>query len=394
MAGLLTRRYHGLLVAALNPPLGRTLLVTKFDETLAYDDKKYWLSINRWDGGIEDTTSPLHLDRFHLEGSIPVWTYACADALLEKRVWMEHGANTTYVRYDVKRATGPVSLTIKSLVNYRDYHSHTEAGDWFMDIEIVDHGMKVTAFEGATPFWIRSEQAQVELRHEWYKDYYLSVEAYRGLHAVEDHLLAGVFTHTFEAGDPLTLVISTDESSKLDGEAAYKRRVAYEETLTKTAALNTAPPEVRHLALAADQFIVKRSTPDVPDGHSIIAGYPWFSDWGRDTMIALPGLTLSTGRTDIAASILRIFAQYTDQGMLPNRFPDAGETPEYNTIDATLWYFEAVRAYHEATGDDELLEELYPVLASIIDWHQKGPGTGSKWIQRMACSMAVNQECS
>jgi predicted glycogen debranching enzyme len=124
--------------------------------------------------------------------------------------------------------------------------------------------------------------------------------------------------------------------------------------------------------LAADQFIVRRPSPDEPAGHSIIAGYPWFGDWGRDTMISLPGLTLTTGRPEVARSILRTFARFVDQGMLPNRFPDAGETPEYNTVDATLWYFEAIRAYHAATGDNDLLRELWPTLQDIVDWHQRG----------------------
>jgi predicted glycogen debranching enzyme len=132
---------------------------------------------------------------------------------------------------------------------------------------------------------------------------------------------------------------------------------------------------VNHLALTADQFIVNRPLPDDPSGKTIIAGYHWFSDWGRDTMISLPGLTISTGRPEIARSILRTFARYVNRGMLPNRFPDDGAPPgdgEYNTVDATLWYFEAIRAYHAATGDDPLLNELFPVLAEIIDWHCRG----------------------
>ena len=109
---------------------------------------------------------------------------------------------------------------------------------------------------------------------------------------------------------------------------------------------------------------------------SVIAGYPWFGDWGRDTMIALPGLTLATGRTDVARPILTTFARFVDRGMLPNRFPDAGEVPEYNTVDATLWYFEAIRAYHAATQDDTLLKELYPVLEDIVGWHRTGTRYG------------------
>lgn len=372
VASVLTRRYHGLLIAALNPPLGRTLLATRFDETITYGSKEYDLSVNRWEGDVENTVHPRLLDRFHLEGTTPVWSYTCADALIEKRIWMEQGVNTTYVKYDVIRASGPMSIALKALVNYRDYHSTTKAGDWHMGIDSVQHGLRINAFDGAVPFYLLSDKARASPVHEWYRGYYLSQEAYRGLDAVEDHLQAGLFETTLEAGQSLTLVITTEASSERDGAAAYLRKTAYEEELFSRADFENAPPRLRHLVLAADQFIVKRSTPDVPDGRSVLAGFPWFSDWGRDTMIALPGLTLCTGKPEVAADILRVFAQYVDQGMLPNRFPDAGEVPEYNTIDATLWYFEAVRAYHEATDDDTLVEDLFPVLDSIIKWHQKG----------------------
>ena len=132
------------------------------------------------------------------------------------------------------------------------------------------------------------------------------------------------------------------------------------------------PAGFASLVLAADQFIVKRALPEEPDGRSIIAGYHWFADWGRDTMIALPGLTLTTGRADIARKILLAFARYVDGGMLPNNFPDAGGRPEYNTVDAALWFFEAVRQYFAATQDTATLRELFPVMAQMISAHLAG----------------------
>ncbi|MEL6334691.1 MAG: amylo-alpha-1,6-glucosidase, partial [Cyanobacteria bacterium J06626_26] len=130
--------------------------------------------------------------------------------------------------------------------------------------------------------------------------------------------------------------------------------------------------QFQQLVLAADQFIVDRPLVDEPGGKTVIAGYPWFGDWGRDTMISLPGLTLATGRFQVARTIICTFARYLDRGMLPNLFPDAGETPEYNTVDAILWYFEAIRAYYGATGDEALLREIWPQLTAVIDWHQRG----------------------
>jgi predicted glycogen debranching enzyme len=378
VAGLLTRRYHGILVAALNPPLGRTLLVTKLDETVIYDGLHYPLHANRWADGTVDPHGYRNIESFHLEGTIPVWRYACGDALLDKRVWMKLGSNTTYVRYTLHRATGPLNLEMKSFVNYRDYHGTTHGGAWQMRIDPIPHGIRVNAFDGARSFYLLTDSADVSLSHDWYYAFNLAVERYRGLDYLEDHLNAGIFRVTLNPGESLTFVASTEEAPDLNCEAQLDLRHAYEgeliELRKRGIKVETAknPDWINHLVLSADQFIVSRPLSDNPDGKSVIAGYHWFSDWGRDTMISLPGLTLSTGRPEVAGSILRTFAKYVDKGMLPNRFPDAGEVPEYNTVDATLWYLEAIRAYYKATSDDDLLEELFPALAEIIDWHTKG----------------------
>lgn len=381
MAGLLTRRYHGLLVAALKPPLGRTLLLAKLDETVLYDTGSYSLHTNRWADGIVSPHGYQHIERFSLEGTIPLWRFAVADALLEKRVWMQQGANTTYIQYTLRRATQPLKLTLKAMVNYRDYHSDTQSNDWGMSVEQVEQGICVTAYPGAVPLYLLSDSplgASASIVHNWYYGFDLAVERYRGLRDKEDHLHAATFEVTLNPGEAIAFVASTEKQPNLNGEAALKLRRAQEQKLTglwnSNRPLNAkeSPSWINHLILAADQFIVNRLVPEDPNGKTIIAGYHWFSDWGRDTMISLPGLTISTGRPEVARSILRTFARYVDQGMLPNRFPDAGEQPEYNTVDATLWYFEAVRAYYSATNDDNLLAELFPVLADIINWHCRG----------------------
>ncbi len=385
IAGLPTRRYHGLLIAALKPPLGRTLLLTKLDETAAYGGETYPLFANRWavptsDLGDErsrewEGVEPdgfYHLERFHLEGATPVWTFACADALLEKRVWMQHGVNTTYIRYHLRRATAPLDLRIKAIVNYRDHHGNTYAADWQMRVAAAPQGLQVTAFDGAVPFYLLSDQAEAMPQHEWYQEYFLSVEKYRGLDALDDNLYAGLLEATLQPGESLTLVASTEATPNLDGASAYAERREYEQQLLIAADVTPDHPAIERLVLAADQFIVHRPLSDGTNGRSVIAGYPWFGDWGRDAMISLPGLTLATGRYDVAARILRTFARFVDHGMLPNNFPEVGEQPEYNTADATLWYFEAVRAYHAATDDDELLRDLFPVLQDIIEWHERG----------------------
>ena len=372
VSGALTRRYHGLLVAALKPPLDRKLLVAKLDETAQYDGESFDLFTNRW----VSTVAPHGyrcIENFHLDGTIPVWNFAFADALLEKRIWMQQGANTTYVRYTLSRGLHPVKLTLKALVNYRDHHGETRSGEP-MKVEPVEGGIRVLAHEGAAPFHLLSDNAEAQPRNEWYLDYSLSVEQYRGFRGIEDHFLAAEFTVTLQPGESVTIVASTDANPNLDSDSALEEHRKYEADIIAQAgpAFDDAPPAIRHLLLAADQFIVKRALAGEAGGRSIIAGYHWFGDWGRDTMISLPGLTIATGRPEIARSILRTFAHYVDQGMLPNRFPDLGETPEYNTVDATLWYFEAIRAYHAATSDDELLKELFPVLKDVIDWHIRG----------------------
>jgi len=176
VAGSLTRRYHGLLVAALTPPLGRTLLVAKVEETAEYDGLALALGTNRWAGGAVDPRGYREIEGFRLEGTTPVWTYALADALLEKRVWMEPGANTTYVRYHVLRARGSVSLQLRALVNYRDYHATTRGDGWRMDVAPVKHGLRVTAFDGARPLLLLAEGAESRIAHTWHLGFDLARE--------------------------------------------------------------------------------------------------------------------------------------------------------------------------------------------------------------------------
>ncbi|HEY9617908.1 MAG TPA: amylo-alpha-1,6-glucosidase [Microcoleaceae cyanobacterium] len=377
IAGSLTRCYHGLLVAALNPPLGRTLLVSKLDETVVYGDRFYPLCTNRWAGNVVSPHGYRNIERFTLEGSIPVWRYACGDALLEKRIWMQPGANTTYVYYHLLRASQPLTLNLETLVNYRDYHSRSRGQGWRMTVVPIDHGVCISAFPEATQITILSDRAEVTPTHDWYYGFDLAAERERGLTDQDDNLHTATFQATLQPGESLTIVASSEAKVTADGETALKNRRIYEQKLLglwrTSRPFESREPEFAHrLVLAADQFIVQRPTPEEPNGKTIIAGYHWFSDWGRDTMISLPGLTLSTGRPEIARAILSTFAQYVDQGMIPNRFPDAGEQPEYNTVDATLWYFEAVRSYYAVTEDDDLIRELFPTLAEIVDWHCRG----------------------
>jgi predicted glycogen debranching enzyme len=256
------------------------------------------------------------------------------------------------------------------MVNYRDFHSNTHAGDWKMSIETLSDGMRVRAYDGATPFTVRSDRAACEPAHVWYRNYELSEERERGLDDTEDHLLAATFVVTLSQGETVTFTASTDLAASTDGPAARERQRVHERTIVD--AIGNVPPWIARLALSADQFIVRRPIESDPDALSIIAGYHWFGDWGRDTMISLPGLTLATKRAPIAAKILTTFSRYLDRGMLPNFFPDAGETPEYNDVDASLWFIEAVRQYIETTNDLATLKGLFPVLQQIVRCYREG----------------------
>ena len=390
VAATSTRRYHGLLVAALEPPAVRTMLVTSLDESVWYLGSTQSLATNRWTSGFISPSGYLQIEAFWLEGTKPVWRFAFADALLEKRVWMKQGENTTCVQYTNVRSSEPLQIDGKVLVGYRDYHSTTIApppgdsqkNDSQMKVLPVENGLRILAFESARPFYLLSSEATFQPRHEWYRDFFLPAERERGLDDHEDRLFAGLFHATLDVGDSVTIFFSTEQNTSLDGAQSRDQQSNHELKLFQTwqkkhqsvSAISSEdePAWLWQLVLAADQFLVQRALPENPGGASVIAGYPWFSDWGRDTMIALPGLTLATGRPEIARNILQCFSRFVDAGMLPNNFPDAGGSPAYNSVDSSLWYFEAIRQYFAATEDLDFIRQLFPVLAGIVDLHVRG----------------------
>jgi predicted glycogen debranching enzyme len=375
-----TRRYQGLLVASLRPPVQRVVMVAKLEVVAGYRGASYELSCNEFaDGTIAPRGFEL-LQSYADEVAGPLWTYACADALLEQRVWMAEGRNTTYVSFRLREAADAMELELRPLCTYRDYHAHTRGG-WPLDVVTEERGCRVTAFHGARPYRVLTDRGAFTSEADWYWNFHHRSEAERGLDTQEDLFRPGTFRLRLEPGEQATFIATAEanfETPALALEREQKRRRALLRSVP-----DTAPQWVERLTLAADQFIVRRANEQGElHGTSVIAGYPWFSDWGRDTMIALPGLALATGRHADAAAILRTFASHVSEGMLPNRFPDGGETPEYNTVDATLWMFHAVSAYLDATGDRALLRDLYPTLREIIAWHQRGTRYGIRVDQR------------
>ncbi len=384
VAGARTRRYHSLLTASLQPPTRRTVMVASLDTWIEINGRRYPLVTHEWAAGVVLPDGYRHLEHFELDGSIPVFTWALGDVQIVQRIWMAHGHNTTYVTFTYQRGCADVRLVTKPLCTFRDHH-HLTRGGFAVDVRHdaggpwgEGHTLTITArpergSPGARPYRILVNRGTAYAETEWWWNFHLSAEKARGEEDQEDLFAAATISTGLELGETLALALTADDGDPLPWDQALQAEQARQRALLEQAALPVdAPDWIEQLVLAADQFIVTRDIGG-EDGKSIIAGYPWFSDWGRDTMIALPGLTLVTGRADDALSILRTYARYVDQGMLPNRFPDEGAAPEYNTVDATPWYFQAIYAWYRAAGADHpALPELYGVLVEIVDWHIRG----------------------
>ncbi len=380
IAGTLTRRYHGLLIAPVYPPLGRMLVLAKADARLIDGEQVWPLFSNRWSGGTVDPAGHTHIECFELDGRLPVWRYALGPHRVEMRVWMEPGANTTYVAYrllpDRMAAGRALKLDVTLLANARDHHGQTHTDG--LHPQITSEGEQLcVSFADRFALHARAQGGTIDAADNWFHNFDLPVERQRGLPDRDNHLCVGRAQLELKAGEWVGLVAGLQPGISADLGQALIRARAYEAKVLARAKdaineLSDAPPWIDQLILAADSFVFARPLPEVADGESVIAGYPWFGDWGRDTMISLPGLTLATGRADSARRILQTFARFVDRGMLPNVFPGDGQVPEYNTVDAALWYVEAWRAYVEATRDDAALRQVFPVLQGILDGYREG----------------------
>jgi len=372
IVGLNTRRYHGLLTAATRPPVGRMLLLSKLEETLVLGGWRFELSANQYPGAVHPQGYQ-YLKQFRLD-PFPVFTYEVEGVELEKSVFMVQGENTTVVEYRLLNA-GPrgCGLELRPLIAFRDYHSTTHENARINPaVETVSGLATVTPYAGLPSLHLAHNAVALDPAGFWFRSFEYAVERERGLDFTEDLFSPCALTFELGARKPATVIASTEVRDAASAAALRRAEIARRQSIRAAAPVKN--PLVEDLCAAADQYLVARGQQS-----TVIAGYPWFSDWGRDTMIALPGLTLTTGRPEVARGILLTFAQHVDQGMLPNRFPDAGEQPEYNTVDATLWFFEAVRSYLQHTGDyDFVREHLYAVLTDILAWHFRGTRHGIK----------------
>ncbi len=363
VSGANTRRYHGLLTAATKPPLGRVTMLSKFEETLRIDDKIFELSANQYPNAVYPNGYK-YLKNFRL-APFPVWTFEIEGIEIEKKIFIVHGENTTVIKFKVQSSKFKVELELKPLLSFCDYHQlQHENANFDLNYEVGDGFVKVKPYAEMPPLYFTHNAQSVENTGIWYRNFEYAIERERRFDFRED--LFQPFSLKFDLSKSAIVIASTEKQTVSEAQNFEKTEIELRENLIKDA--NAEDDFTKQLVLAADQFVVSRGA-----GKTIIAGYHWFSDWGRDTMIALNGLTLATNRAEIAKSILLEFSRHISEGMLPNRFPDAGEIPEYNTVDATLWYFEAVRAYVEKTNDyDFVRENLYEKLVNIILRHVYG----------------------
>ncbi len=363
--GTNTRRYHGLLVAAFNPPTDRKVLVSKVEEVVKVGDQIHQLSTTQYPGAIH----PQGFTYFHgfERDPLPKAVFANESFRLQKTVFMVYGENTTVVGYENLGDT-PIELSISPWMVYRDYHSLFQESSYFdFYVEQVDATfLKVYPHYGAAPVQIQYEKGNFDPHSIWCQSIEYAAEQERGLDYQEAAKSIGQITVQLAAGEKMYLRFSTHEQAEnVSFEELEKREIQRIESLGQGQKNNF----LRDLMIAGDQFLVHRAS---TNSSTLIAGYPWFTDWGRDTMIAMRGLTIAQGNQEASKSILRTFLQYLDQGMLPNRFPDQGEAPEYNTIDATLWLFVVLHEYYEKFQDLDFIAELYPKLQDVLHWHIEG----------------------
>jgi predicted glycogen debranching enzyme len=391
VAGVCTRRYHGLLTAAFTAPLGRTVMLNHLAETIRLPR---WTSFELGGeerGGSLDVHGADYLAEFRLEAGLPVWRFEIEDIAIEKRLLLIHQQNTVHVTYRLVQGEGPVRLKLRPSIHFRPHEapvSQARVNPYVLTA--VENRFEISGGQDIPPlrllfygqrnsFTVDSHRVP-EIRYR--------IEEMRGYEATGPLWTPGHFRADLRPGADATLVASTEHwevIGALNPEEAYRAEMERRGRL-----LQTAPPEVRkgpaaELLIAADQFLIcpvgraedaARARAAGDEMRSVIAGYHWFTDWGRDTMISLEGLTLSTGRLWEAGYILRTFAYYIRDGLIPNMFPEGQKEGLYHTADATLWFFHALHRYLQATNDRNTLRVLLPKLQGIVEHHLCGTRFG------------------
>jgi predicted glycogen debranching enzyme len=364
-----TRRYHGLLVAALKPPLDRRVLLSHLDEILVLAGQRHSLSTVEYRDGFFPGGYTL-LEEFCLD-PLPMWRWRVGDVRLTKRLVMVHGQNCVLIQYAASGPLGDARLILSPFVAMRDFHhlGH-ERRDLKADLSGAGIGFRLPIDEGRF-LYIHATEGQAELGPIWYNRLHRRQEALRGQDHLEDVLRVGTLTVDLAVSPSVT--VTANVSSSQDPVTFAEAREGELQRRRELIGL-ASPRDLREQALviAADQFLVQRGQGD-DQPVSILAGYPWFADWGRDAMIALRGLCIETGRLDLACEVLSLFAGLVNEGMLPNRFEDSGDHVSYNSVDSALWFIQAAEALiRETRYRDFLRDTLWPAAVEIIDRYYRG----------------------
>jgi predicted glycogen debranching enzyme len=392
VAGVVTRRYHGLLVASMPAPLGRVVMLNHVLERVRLPSRGIlWLGDEDEVAGPNATDRADHLVEFRLELGLPVWRYELDGYVIEKRVLMPHGQNTVHLTYSLLAGDGPIRLTLRPSVQFRGYEAPVDESP-VQDYSLTAIRRRYELSGGAAFPCLRlalhGDYAALTLDERGVASVPYEVEQHRGYAAVGSLWSPGYFRADLTTAQSVTLAASTEPWEAI--EALTPAVAAAAETERRRGLLGIASHLAgdgfaSELVLAADQFIITpagrveeaaRARAAGEDVRTVIAGYHWFTDWGRDTMISLEGLTLSTRRLREAGHILRTFSLYVRDGLIPNMFPDGAREGLYHTADATLWFFHAIHRYVRASGDTQTLQGLIPILVDIVQHHLRGTRFG------------------
>lgn len=359
IAGVNTRRYHGLLVAALHPPLQRCVILSKLEEEIELEGGRFQLAATQYPGVVSPRGFEL-LDSFRLD-PFPCWTWLAGSAWVTKEVFLVRDKPAVAIRY-----SGPANarLRVRPFLAMRDYHALTHANPaWNGAVEAQPGILKIQPYTSFPPVVFHHNASRFDPDGKWYYNFEYLTELERGMDFREDLNTPGVFEFDLQPDRPAYLVAALGGEDRYDAAAVERIR----SDRRRDPVEGESPFEVKLIA-AADQFRAHRA-----DGRpTVLAGFPWFTDWGRDTMVSLPGLLLCRGLLEEARDIVESFLVHLNQGLIPNHYPDIGP-PEYNTCDATLWMFQAVWQYMQAGGDLPWLRDVfYPAVKQILAWHRRG----------------------
>ncbi|HEX7174243.1 MAG TPA: amylo-alpha-1,6-glucosidase [Pyrinomonadaceae bacterium] len=389
ISGVPTRRYHGLLIAALSAPLGRIVMLNHLSEHVRFSDgRRVLFGGQERSGGKLQLPGIHYLKEFRLEAGLPFWRFEVDGYRIEKRVLLPHMQNTVHVSYKLLAGDGPVRLKLRPAVQFRPLEApvgqpHTKSYHFSAD----DHLMELSGGSDEYPplrLRLYGERATLTLHSKKLSNVFYRVEQRRGYDHTAELYSPGYFGVSLDVGQEATLVASTESWQTVNALAPEEALPAEFERRRRLVAAAPTPARegfAAELVLAADQFVITpagrredaaRARASGEEARSVIAGYHWFTDWGRDTMISFEGLTLTTGRHREAEWILHTFAHYVRDGLIPNMFPDGSNEGLYHTADATLWYFHAVDRYLQTTGDRVTLDILLPKLLDIVAHHLKG----------------------